>query len=200
MRPQPFLHDRLQRLAQALETSSSALRELAEDPTADVAVEQTLTRAAEAYAALGLAAAENEVLALHAELAGARRGLFPSLASPPTTYRRAAVRAVAMRVLLRCADRLRTDVVDHQQQLARAREEVATLLVYALQHGLLVLADLPTDPAERATETWRRLGDLPETQHTARHLTTRISRHDAVLLLVDVLASWDRTSAPAGSG
>lgn len=187
---QPFLHDRLQRLADLLDAGSSALRTCSSDElgAADVVVHH-LDTAADCYRALGLRVEENEVLALLAELRAAQRGVVLATGERVTSRRRDLERTVAVRVLVQSLDRLRDDVSRDEARLRTAREQLAPVVVYAVQSGLVdPLHD--DDDAGRAAETrWRTLCDDATTRPAALQLLTSISAADALLVLLDLLAA-----------
>ncbi len=104
----PFLHDRVQRLSDVLQTGSAALRVCSADDVAVTdAVLQYLGTAEDSYRSLGLDIEENEVLALRAELEAARRGVILATQERVTSRRRSHERIVAGRVLLQSLGRLR---------------------------------------------------------------------------------------------
>ncbi len=201
---QPFLHDRLQRLSDLLEAGSRALRTCARDElaAADV-VGPFLTAAADAYGGLGLQAEQNEVLALGAELQAARRGLVLATGERVASRRRDLERAVALRVLVAGLDRLRAGVRSDAEHLRAAREQLAPVVVYALQSGLVEPLQDGDDVGRAAERRWRAVSEDHSTRPTALQVLTGVSAADAVLLLLDLLqavapAAGSRVPAWAG--
>lgn len=187
---QPFLHDRVQRLADLLEVGSSALRTCSSDElrTADV-VGQYLGSAADRYRDLGLQVEENEVLALSAELEAARRGVVLATSERVTSRRRELERTVAVRVLVQSLDRLRDDVGRDGERLRAAREHLAPVVVYAVQSGLVSPLHDGDEPGHAAEDRWRVLCGDATTRPAALQLLTSVSAADALLVLLDLLAS-----------
>jgi hypothetical protein len=187
---QPFIHERIQRFDHLLSTASAALRAYndLELETATIVV-GFLAETSAAYQTMGNAAAENEMLALQAQLTSARRGVDPMTLERATTRRRELERAVALRVLLVSGERLRTDHAHLQQRLRETREQLAPIVVYALQKGLA--APVPDQPPTQVDleHLWRALLDDPESQAAARHLAMSVATHDLLLLMADLLES-----------
>lgn len=185
---QPFLHDRLQRLSDLLDAGSGALRACSHDDLAAGDVVATfLATAAERYRALGLQLEENEVLALSAELQAARRGLVLATGERVTSRRRDLERTVALRVIVQSLDRLRGAVGRDADRLRSAREQLAPVVVHALQHGLVPLLDDREDEGRAAEVRWRAVCEDPTTRPAALQLLTSVSTADAVLVLLDLL-------------
>lgn len=186
---QPFLHDRVQRLGELLASSGVGLRAYAtSEPTLPTLVAGFLTSAAQTYGALSLHVAENEMLALHAELVAARRRVTPASPEQVPSRRRELERSVALRVLLQSADRLRTDMGRDQERLRVARDQLAPVVVYALQNRLIELAEVPDD-GESAAQKWSVLCAHAETQPATQQVLATTSSHDCVLLVLDLLTA-----------
>jgi hypothetical protein len=117
---------------------------------------------------MGRAEAENEMLALKAQLTSAHRGVNPLTSERVTSRRRELERSVALRGLLMSIERLRTDVSQLRQRLQETCEQLAPLAVYAIQKGLVTLGDDGPSQAQ-LEELWRSLLDDPESQLAARH-------------------------------
>jgi hypothetical protein len=184
---QPFLHDRLQRYERLLDASSDAFRAFNDhDLRTATIIDGVLTQAGEAYRAMGRAEAENEMLALKAQLTSAHRGVNPLTSERVTSRRRELERSVALRALLMSSERLRTDVSQLRQRLQETREQLAPMAVYAMQKGLVTLGDDGPSQAQ-LEELWRSLLDDPESQLAARHLGMSVASYDIVLLLADLL-------------
>jgi hypothetical protein len=192
---QPFLHDRLQRLVDLLDAGSSALRTCSHDDlrAADV-VGHYLDTAADRYRALGLQVEENEVLTLSVELEAAKRGVVLATGERLTSRRRDLERTVAVRVLVQSLDRLRNDVSRDDDRLRTAREQLAPVVVYAVQSGLVAPLKDDDDPGPAAEGRWRALCEDATTRPAALQLLTSISAADALLVLLDLL---DAIAAPA---
>jgi hypothetical protein len=185
---QPFLHDRLQRLSDLLDAGSGALRTCSHDELgAAEVVAQFLGAAAERYRALGLQVEENEVLALSAELQAARRGLVLATGERITSRRRDLERTVAVRVLVQSLDRLREAVSRDTDRLRSAREQLAPVVVFALQNGLVTPLDDGEDDGRAAELRWRAVCEDATTRPAALQLLTSTSTADAVLVLLDLL-------------
>jgi hypothetical protein len=185
---QPFLHERVRRFDQLLSAASAALRAYNDlDLETASIVAGVLAETSAAYQAMGDTAAENEMLGLQAQLASARRGLDP-MTLERTTRRRELERAVALRVLLIGGERLRSDHGRLQQRLRETREQLAPMVVHALQKGL-ASATGPMPTQADLEHLWRALLDDPEAQASARHLAMSVGTHDLLLLLADLLES-----------
>lgn len=185
---QPFLHDRLQRLSSLLDAGSDALRTCSRDElTAGDVVSDFLDAAGERYRALGLQVEQNEVLALGAELEAARRGLVLATGERVTSRRRDLERAVALRVLVHTLGRLRDAVSRDVDRLRSARDQLAPVVVYALQGGLITLLQDEEDAGRAAELRWRVVSEDATTRPTALQVLTGISAADALLLLLDLL-------------
>jgi hypothetical protein len=185
---QPFLNERVRRFDQLLSAASAALRAYNDlDLETAGIVAGVLAETSAAYQAMGDAAAENEMLALQAQLTSARRGVDP-MTLERATRRRELERAVALRVLLVSGERLRSDHVQLQRRLRETREQLAPIVVYALQKGLASVTDQTPTQAD-LEHLWRALLDDPESQASARHLAMSVASHDLLLLLADLLQS-----------
>jgi hypothetical protein len=184
----PFLHERLHRFERLLEASNTALRAYNDlDLGISDIVGSFLEGAAAEYHTVGTAEAENDMLALRAQLASAHRGIDPFTTERVTTRRREMERAVALRVLLRSSERLREDCDGVRQQLAATREQLVPIVLYALQKGFLPAEPDRAVPQDEIEAAWRSLLDDPESQAAARHLAMNASTFDIVLLLGDLL-------------
>jgi hypothetical protein len=184
---QPFLHERLQRVERLLAASSDALRAYNEhDLQTATIVGDLLAEAGETYRVMGRAEAENEMLALKAQLTSARRGVDPVTLERAATRRRELERSVALRALLASGERLRADHDQIRQRLQETREQLGPMVVYALQKGLISLGQGVASQAD-LEQLWRSLLDDPESQAAARHLGMSVVTFDLLLLLADLL-------------
>ncbi len=192
-----FLHDRQRRLEERLAASSAALRAyLALDPTMGEHVLSFLDRTAGEYRTMGDPDAENEILALEAQLAAARGGLNPITLQQVTRHRRENERAIGLQALLASAARLRTDLSGTRQQLDEAQERLLPMVSVGLQKGLL--SPSPTGQYQQAEleAAWQSLVDDPGLRASAQQLAMDVTVADILLLLADLLAALH--SAPGG--
>lgn len=194
-----FLHDRARRLLTLLDEADGALdacRTLR--PDAPDAVDALLGRAADEYRSLGLPVADNELRALRAQLGAARRGVHPLTLERAATRRGELERATALHVLLRAAERLRSDVTAGQESLDAAVSELQPLVAWALQAG--VVPSVPGSPDARAEAVWRAVVADATTRPLAQGLLLVLSRVDVLLLLGDLLAGLpDDDGVPHGA-
>lgn len=186
---QPFLHDRVNRFEALLESSTSAMRAYVGNDLgyADV-VGDHLDGAADAYRQMSSPDAENALRALAAELAAARRGVDAPSATRVETRRREFERSVALRSLLAAGERLRDDLGAAQRSLTEAREQLAPVVVFALDHGLMP-AGFGAPTQDELEKLWQAILQRPESRGTAQMLAMRLSQPDLVLLLADLLVS-----------
>jgi hypothetical protein len=185
---QPFLHERLQRFERLLEASNTALRAHNDHDLQTIAiVDGLLDEASEAYRTMGDAGAENELLALRAQLTSAQRGVDPLTLERVTTRRREFERSVALRVLLHSGERLRTDHAHVRHRLRDARDQLTAMVLYAVQKGLVALGGDRDVSQTELEHLWRSLLDDPESQASARHLAMSVASYDVLLLLADLL-------------
>jgi hypothetical protein len=187
---QPFLHDRLQRLERLLEASNIALRAYTDQALQTIAiVGDLLDEAGQAYRTMGDTGAENELLALRAQLTSAQRGIDPLTSERVATRRRELERSVALRVLLHSGERLRTDHAQVRQRLNDARDQLTPMVLYAVQKGLVAIGDDRDVSQTELEHLWRSLLEDPESQASARHLAMSVASHDVLLLLADLLSA-----------
>lgn len=184
---QPFLAARTQRLRDLLEQGSDALRTSAGEAVDGADVEHFLTGASEVYRALDFPVPENEVLALRAELLAARRGVVLTTGERLTTRRREFERTVALRVLTHSLERVRELLVRDEGRLHAAREQLAPMVVYALQKDLITPIADGEDEGAASEARWRVLLNHPDTRAAAQQLLASTSAGDAVILLSDLL-------------
>lgn len=140
------------------------------------------------YREAGRAERENALLALHAELAGAGRGIDPMTFEPITTRRGAAVRAVCLRVLKESAALLRADMVELDGALASLRAQLLPIVLAAMQRGLIDQAGPPPDAA-MLDAAWRQLRADGDIGLAARQAQMQASIHDIHLVLGDLIAA-----------
>lgn len=180
----PFLHHRLQALETLLSYANAALRAHgAHDPSSTDLTIRFLTDAATTYASLGMGVAENESLALRAEVAGARRGPGANADPAGPGRRREAERGVARWALAESGKRLRAEYERNAEILGRARDEVAVLVHHAVEDALVDTASEPASDGG-ARRIWRVLISEQSTRSAARLLALRVALPD-VLLLID---------------
>ena len=187
---QPFLHDRLQKLGQLLDSSNQALRlHAARDLGINEATAAVLDQAGTAYRGMGSSSGENEMLALKAQFALACDGVHPLSLERVASRRREMQRGVALRVLTASAERLRADYDDAERQLAGARERLLPMVLYSLQKGFIVLDPEGSYSESELNALWESLLDDPESQAAARQVALTVAAADILLLLGDLLAS-----------
>ena len=185
---QPFLHQRLQALA-GLQAASSAM--LAKYNRLDLdlapALSAFLDQAVQGYRALGLASAENRLLALQAQTVSAAQGTHPDTLERVTSHRRELQRAVALRVLQHSAEQLRGDIERDQRQLDDTRAQLRPMVLLALQLGLVTLRGRQPPALARLETLWRAMLAHPDLQLAARQLAMQASVHDVLLLLAGLV-------------
>ena len=187
----PFLHDRLQRLDDLLESSSEAMRAYTDrDLGYSDRVAALLERVGTEYAAMGRADAENDVRALGAMLAAARQGIDALSSERVNGRRREFERSVALRGLLSSGERLRADHSEVQQTLTQAREQLVPLLLFAVGRGLVPpgAGELTQDELEHL---WQALVIDPESRAAAQSVATRIAAPDVLILLGELAHDAD---------
>ena len=185
---QPFLHQRLQALA-GLQAASSAM--LAKYNRLDLdlapALSAFLDQAVQGYRALGLASAENRLLALQAQTVSAAQGTHPDTLERVTSHRRELQRAVALRVLQHSAEQLRGDIERDQRQLDDTRAQLRPMVLLALQLGLVTLRGRQPLALPRLETLWRAMLAHADLQLAARQLAMQASVHDVLLLLAGLV-------------
>ena len=185
---QPFLHQRLQALA-GLQAASSAM--LAKYNRLDLdlapALSAFLDQAVQGYRALGLASAENRLLALQAQTVSAAQGTHPDTLERVASHRRELQRAVALRVLQHSAEQLRGDIERDQRQLDDTRAQLRPMVLLALQLGLVTLRGRQPPALARLEALWRAMLAHTDLQLAARQLAMQASVHDVLLLLAGLL-------------
>ena len=185
---QPFLHQRLQALA-GLQAASSAM--LAKYNRLDLdlapALSAFLDQAVQGYRALGLASAENRLLALQAQTVSAAQGTHPDTLERVASHRRELQRAVALRVLQHSAEQLRGDIERDQRQLDDTRAQLRPMVLLALQLGLVTLRGRQPPALARLETLWRAMLAHADLQLAARQLAMQASVHDVLLLLAGLV-------------
>jgi hypothetical protein len=200
----PFLHRRLSDLEGLLRSSADALQASVDGaPSLVGTVLAHLEGAAAVYEHLGIPDAQNQMVALTAQLAQARGGINPLTLERVTTYRRALQRTVALHVLQAGSERLRADYADVRAALAALRERLTPLALYAVEKGLT-----PPDPGRRLTQAeleavWHALGEDPTSRPATREVAAGAATADILLALGDLLesvagAARDGTLVPPG--
>lgn len=174
----------------ALESSAAALKAyMAHELDLVPIALDFLGATAAAYRTLGVIDAENEMLALRAQLVSAHGGVNPRTLERVARHRRELERTITLSVLQASADRLRDDYASTRDALAQAREQLLPIVAYALGKGLI-----PADPgheytAQELEELWQVIIADPEIQPSARQLGMRYSLADIVVILGDLLAA-----------
>lgn len=192
-----LLHDRQRRFTTLLALATSALRaSVRHDPDLPTLAAGVLGEAAWEYAAMGLSAGENVMVALRAELSAAGQGMDPTTGLRVSGRRREYERAAGLRVLLAASQQLRADQEGVATSLRRAREQLAPLAVFAVGRGF-VPADAGGVVDQAALEQiWQRLLADSESAASARSVAVDVHDVDVVLLLADLLAAMGPTPSP----
>lgn len=193
-----FLHDRQRRLEERLADSSAALQAyLALNVAMPESVLGFLDRTAAQYRALGDPDAENEMLALEAQLSAAHRGLNTETLELVPRGRREYERAVALQVLLAGAARLRTDLVRTGQLIDQAQERLSPIVCIGLQKGLLSPSASGQYRQAELEAAWQSLLGDPDLRAPAQQLAMGVTVADILLLLADLLTAV--RPAPGGT-
>lgn len=192
----PFLHGRRQQLAQVLERSNEVFGKFSRmDLDLAPALAAHLDEAVALYRARGDSKAENELLALKAQLVATEQGINPLTSERIAGHRRQLIRAIALRVLQQSALVLRADAETIDGQLADAGRQLRPIALLGIQKGLIVLDPAPKDQDE-LDAVWKALASEPEIALAARQLAMQVGPFDLLLLLGELIAA----AAASGQG
>lgn len=183
----PFLHDRAVKLADCLVDASRALQAV------DVAVsvhareqgERFLDSAGAVFNGLGLHSAENEILALRAQLQTAKSGLHPS--SLESSDRRALVAAVLRVGLIVTSERVRGHLDRVTASLDDGRSLLRDAVIEAVSQGELDRALLVLPDQAAVQRCWTAMSQITSQAHRVVRLQATLHPADIGLLLVDVV-------------
>jgi hypothetical protein len=186
----PFLHQRLHRLEELLQSADSALRaSSSHDPDLLDLAAAHLGDAGAVYAQLGISDAENQMVALAAQVAGASDGVNPLTLERVSSRRREMQRIVVLHVLQVSSERLRGDYADVRRSLELLRDRLTPLALYALQRGLVLPAP-GSEPTQADLETlWQALTDDPESRQATQQIAISATSADVLLMLGELLLS-----------
>lgn len=183
----PFLYHQLQLLQQAIERSNAVLVKyngLALDLS--VALTEFLDEAITIYHTLNQATAENELLALKAQVVSAEQGVHPLTLERVTSHRRAMFRGVALLVLQQSTLKLRTDTEQITQKLNEGRMQLRPIVLLAMQKSLIPQSEQINQ--NQIEDLWRKLLEEPEIQLAARQIAMQLSLLDIHFLLLELIS------------
>lgn len=185
---QAFVHERLQALQRLLARSSAVLAKYNRlDLDLTAALTDFLDDAIASYRALGRAPQENQLLALQAQFVSAQQGTHPITLERVVGHRRELQRAIALQVLQRSADLLRTDMARDNQALDDARVQLRTIVLLALRDGLLPLKGRHPPSQQQLDTLWRHVLLAPDIQLAARQVAMQLGLYDIQLLLAELI-------------
>jgi hypothetical protein len=186
---QPFRHGRLQTLERLLARSNAVLVKY---NNSDLDLPQELAYflddSVASYKTLALSIGENALLSMKAQFVSAQNGTNPLTLERITSHRRTLERAIALSVLQRSTQQLRTDIASNDESLSLSRERLVPITLNAFKKGLV--PESPITPSD-IEALWKTIMLDSDLRTSAQQAAMMAHPADVFLLLGDLLAAVD---------